>query len=173
MTMIPRVADCANPELIPDMFAQWPNGIFVPVNGDWKWNPDQVNRFPRRITVTVMRDQHNVSGARVMDIERGDAKAVDCLEFVKARRSHGKYPIVLCDRSSVASVQIAMGANTEFTWIISCPDNVFWNPEALAHDLLMIEHVSISPAAIFGIQDQGIGPYDVTRIFHHPDWLAK
>ena len=93
--------DSDRPGLIPPEAA----AILIYGDGDTKWTPAEIARFPhaRRRTISVL---NNPKIAAVLDVELGDAAPADAPGFLAYRREHyGDDGAIYCNRATLPKVQ--------------------------------------------------------------------
>jgi hypothetical protein len=163
------MADSTRPTQIPLKFRQKPNGVALYADGEYKAPAGVLATFPRVIQITVLGDAA-ARYARVIDVERGDARPADVPGFLDARKELGREGWVYCDRSTVLSVQEALEGRPEPLWWIATLDGVYWTPEAVAADIAHHYGAHITPARIRAIQIADRDSYDLSLIYGEINW---
>jgi hypothetical protein len=169
MSLPVRMADSVTPASIPGLFRQRPNAVAGYIDGLFAWTQEEIDSFPRHWLITVLGDVGAAEYARVIDVERGDARPADVPDFLDARS--GARPgtgIVYCDRSTFPTI-LPWLAGRQPWWWISTLDQIPWTPGQLASSMQREYGVSPDPAQIAAIQNIGMGSYDQSTVYH-PDF---
>ena len=88
------------------------------INGLFAWSPAQEHLFARKIRISVMAGQPDAAKyARVLDVERGDARPADVPAFLNVRDTVKPNGTVYCSLAAVPSVLAVLGGRRTRWWL--------------------------------------------------------
>lgn len=148
--------DSIQPESIPAEAA----GILYYADGRYAWTAEHLARFPsaRRRAITVLGDPV----CNVADVETGDLRPGDCLNFLRAwRHEHpaGEPGTIYCSRDTLPAVQALVGDREPFNvWLATLDGS---KPRVID-----------GPGELVAVQYSGELSYDVSAVWNR-SWLRR